>query len=68
MTERTVKVGYRWSNNMVMVFDHDGEQIPELQGPYTEALAAAVEARSLPGRTQLFGWPPEQPLEWRHCR
>jgi hypothetical protein len=29
-----IKTAIRFSNNMVMVFDEEGEQIPEYQGQY----------------------------------
>lgn len=29
-----IKTVIRWPNNMVMVFDHNGEQLPEYQGQY----------------------------------
>lgn len=31
-----IKAVYKWSNQMIMVFDQNGEQIPELQGRYSE--------------------------------
>lgn len=33
----------RWQNGMVMVFGTDGEQIPEYQGPYEEAMKVIPE-------------------------
>jgi hypothetical protein len=32
----------RWSNGMVMAFNEYGQQIPELQGVYTEQLASRI--------------------------
>jgi hypothetical protein len=32
----TIKTAFRFQNNMVMVFDEEGEQIPEYQGQYEE--------------------------------
>jgi hypothetical protein len=34
---------YHWQNDMVMVFNAKGEQIPEYQGPYEEAIKAIPE-------------------------
>lgn len=34
---------YRWTNGMVMVFDEQGQQIADLQGPYEEVVAKIVE-------------------------
>lgn len=31
-----LKMAIRWQNDMVMCFDYDGQQIPELQGRYEE--------------------------------
>lgn len=33
-----IKSVYHWQNDMVMVFDEKGQQIPELQGKYTKEL------------------------------
>lgn len=41
-TRHKLKHAIRWSNGMVMSFDEQGEQLSELQGPYTESLCRAV--------------------------
>lgn len=55
---------YRWANGMVMCFGDDGEQITELQGPFTPELAVAIRARSTP-QTEWIGWGEDGPAVWR---
>ena len=43
-----IKTAIRFRNNMVMVFDERGEQIPEYQGQY-EKVKASILANALPG-------------------
>lgn len=49
---------YHWQNDMVMVFNAKGHQIPEYQGTYEEAIKAIppeyhylIERRVWPGTT-----------------
>jgi hypothetical protein len=35
---KRIKSVILWQNGMVMVFDDDGQQMPELQGPKEEAM------------------------------
>lgn len=58
-----VKVAYRWENGLTMVFGWDGEQIPELQAPYTPELHAAIRDRASEA-TRWEGFGPEGPVEW----
>lgn len=37
---------YLWANGMLMVFDKNGEQIPELQGRHTKKRVKQIESRS----------------------
>lgn len=42
-------IAYRWQNDMVMCFDGNGVQIPNLQGKYEdvrEAVLAAADSRT----------------------
>ncbi len=36
MRTKIIKTAIRFQNNMVMVFDEEGEQIPEYQGQYED--------------------------------
>lgn len=62
MAEAVAKT-YRWQNGMAMVFDEDGEQIPELQGRATPELAEAIRKRSAPA-TVWVGWGEDGPAVW----
>jgi hypothetical protein len=42
----------RWQNDMVMVFDDEGEQVPHLQGHYTEVID---EVLNTPGAEYFHG-------------
>lgn len=66
MTEQsggTVSSTYRWENGNVMTFGQDGEQIPELQGPFSRELWAKIRARSTP-RTEWIGWDEDGAAVW----
>ena len=53
---------YRFKNGMVMTFDDNGKQIPELQGKYTiELLSKIVEYSDI--NTKLFGMD-GHPVQW----
>lgn len=43
--DRHIARVYVWQNGMAMVFDQDGEQMPEFQGPYVEVKDKIDEAR-----------------------
>lgn len=58
-----VRSTYRWANGMVMTFGWDGEQIPELQGPYSDELAAAIRRRSC-SVTEWVGFGEDGPARW----
>jgi len=45
-----------WQNGMVMVFDRDGQQMPEFQGPEAEALAK-LRAAGWTGEPERRAWP-----------
>lgn len=47
---------YRFPNGMVATFDQDGNQIPELQGRYSEELMRKIKANSNDA-TCLYGFP-----------
>lgn len=57
-----VRISYRWANGMVMTFGHDGEQIPDLQGPWSDELEQAIRARA--PHAELVGFPPDEPAVW----
>lgn len=61
--DRDVSSSYLWANGMVMTFDLDGEQIPELQGRRTPELAEAIRARST-AETEWIGWGEDGPAVW----
>lgn len=52
--ERIAKV-YHWSNGMTMVFDHDGKQMPEYQGP-TEKVLPILRENGWIGPKQVRNW------------
>lgn len=62
MSEPPIKTAYLWANGMLMVFGEDGEQIPELQGPFDLERYQAIKDRATPD-TEWHGFN-EQPLEW----
>lgn len=49
-----IKTVIRLRNNMVMVFDAEGEQIPEYQGQYEEVSARVL--RDTPAGTRFRHW------------
>ena len=51
-----IKSVIRWQNGMVMVFDHAGEQIHELQGPEAEAIPK-LRAAGWSGKPEHLTWP-----------
>ncbi|MBA7610211.1 hypothetical protein ES703_17417 [subsurface metagenome] len=55
----------RFQNGMVMVFDENGEQLPEYQGKYEE-VKAKILARA-PKSTRFFHgtWPKSTPEDWK---
>ena len=50
-----IKTVIRFRNNMVMVFDKRGEQIPEYQGQY-EKVKAGILASAPPGTVFALGF------------
>lgn len=54
-----VAAAYLWQNGLTMVFDHGGEQIPELQGRHTAELEQRIRERS-DERTVFFGFAGER--------
>jgi hypothetical protein len=52
---------YRFQNDMVMVFDEHGKQIPEFQGPFEE-VKEKIEVSASPA-TVFSGW--REPIPWR---
>lgn len=50
-----VKSCYRFPNNMVVTFDHNGKQIPELQGEFSMMLYVEIQLRS-DSRTEFNGF------------
>lgn len=61
--DRDVSSAYRWANDMVMVFGLDGEQIPELQGAYSDDLHGRIQQRST-SRTTWVGFGEDGPAIW----
>lgn len=53
-----------WANGTVMVFGHDGEQLPELQGRAEAGRLEAIRVRSTPA-TGWNGFGEDGPLLWR---
>jgi hypothetical protein len=53
--EAMIKTVIRFRNDMVMVFDERGEQIPEYQGQY-EKVKAGILANALPGAVFALGF------------
>jgi hypothetical protein len=53
-----VQSTYKFPNGMVSTFNFDNEQIPELQGPCTEALIKQIQKRSSE-ITDFFGFDEE---------
>jgi hypothetical protein len=58
-----VKSVYLFDNGMVMVFDEQGHQIPELQGP-EEEVSASIRQRMDPDRTEVYGFFGAGPINW----
>jgi hypothetical protein len=54
--KKKVMATYRFPNNNVATFGHDGEQIPRLQGVYSEKLHRKI-LRSTDERTVFNGFP-----------
>jgi hypothetical protein len=50
-----------WTNGMVMVFDHAGKQIPDLQGHYGEKIDQILPRM---GKEPMYlcDWPSQTPL------
>ena len=55
-----IKTAIRSQNNMVMVFDEDGEQIPEYQGQYEEVKESIL--KDAPPNA-VFGYFPDYETE-----
>ena len=55
-----IKAAIRCENNMVMVFDEEGEQIPEYQGQYEEVKESILKDAS---PNAVFGYFPEHEAE-----
>lgn len=47
----------RWQNGIVMCFDQNGEQMPDLQGPYEEVRANVLNAAHASTRFRHGVWP-----------
>lgn len=58
-----VRSTYRWANGNVMTFGEDGEQICELQGPYSRELEVRIRRRSS-AQTEWIGWGEDGPAVW----
>ncbi len=52
---KMIRTVIRCSNNMVMVFDREGEQIPEYQGQYQEVRESILKDAPL---STVFGYLP----------
>jgi hypothetical protein len=63
VSDRDVSAAYRWANGMVMVFGVGGEQLSELQGPYSDDLHGRIQRRSTP-RTTWVGFGEDGPAIW----
>jgi hypothetical protein len=63
----TVKSTYLFDNQMVMTFGFDGQQIPDLQGPYTKELEEKIRANS-GMMTEWSGFGEASLLRWRDVR
>ena len=61
----TVRSVYLFDNNMVMTFGFDGQQIPDLQGPYTKELEEKIRENS-GMMTEWFGF--NELLTWNEVR
>jgi len=55
-----IKTVIRFQNNMVVVFDKRGEQIPEYQGQYEEVKGKILEDAPL---SAIFGYLPDYQTE-----
>ncbi len=64
MANKTPKSVYIWANGNVMVFDAEGQQIPDLQGVWVEK-QADIEAAATPD-TKWLGR--DEPLIWDSAR
>ena len=60
-----IKTAIRCPNNMVMVFDEKGEQIPEYQGQYEEVKGGILKDTSLDA---VFGYLSNYEPELREVR
>jgi hypothetical protein len=61
MTE--VSTVYLWQNGLTMVFDEDGQQIPELQDKVSPELVRRIQRASTP-RTKWVGFGEDGPAVW----
>ena len=53
MRIKMIKTAIRCANNMVMVFDKKGEQVPEYQGQYQE-VKGSILRDALPGTVFVY--------------
>ena len=61
----TVRSVYLFDNKMIMTFGFDGQQIPDLQGPYTKELEEKIRENS-GMMTEWFGF--NELLTWNEVR
>lgn len=54
---------YFWENGMLMVFDENGEQLPEFQGRNTTELLNKIE-KAADDKTKWIGFGLEGPCYW----
>jgi hypothetical protein len=54
---------YLWANGSLMIFDEDGEQIPELQGQVSPEKVRDIQRRST-RRTEWVGFGEDGPPIW----
>lgn len=57
---RVITTVYCFANGMTMVFDQDGKQMPEFQGP-TEEVRGKIEATGYSMPTEALTW---KSFEW----
>jgi len=58
-----IKFVYLWSNGMVMVFDDEGEQVTELQGPKHVATAKLLDVNLEKARFYMGNWETRELIE-----
>lgn len=61
--QHLVKSAYLWANGMVMVFNENGEQIPELQGPFNQERYQAIKNRAT-ASTEWYGFDDKGGCSW----